>query len=101
MRVIEIDSVTKIVTQVKYVNDNYVLSANEKNSEQGEIGQSYIDGEFVDVPTEPQEPIETMEQKIVRLEKQVQSDNLILMDALAMTYEEIMILRMEMNGETT
>ena len=50
---------------------------------------------------EPQPPVETMEQKIARLEQQVQSDNLILMDALAMTYEQIMMMRSEMNGGTS
>lgn len=90
MRVIEIDSVTKIVTQVKYVNDNYVLSANEKNSEQGEIGQRYVDGEFIDIPTEPQPPVETMEEKIARLEQLVQEQNLTQMEVLATIYEEIL-----------
>lgn len=50
---------------------------------------------------EPQEPVETMEEKIARLEQQVMSDNLILMDALAMTYEEVMLMRAEMNGGTS
>ena len=38
---------------------------------------------------EPQPPVETMEQKIARLEQQVQSDNLIVMETLASIYEEI------------
>lgn len=38
---------------------------------------------------EPQEPVETMEEKIARLEQQVANDNLILMETLASIYEEI------------
>lgn len=73
----------------------------EIESERGEIGQRYVDGEFIDVPDEPQPPVETTEQKIARLEQQVMNDNLILMDALAMTYEQIMMMRSEMNGGTS
>ena len=58
----------------------------EMDSKLGEIGQRYVDGKFIDVPIELQPPVETMEQKIARLEQQVMNDNLILMDALAMTY---------------
>ena len=38
---------------------------------------------------ETQPPVETMEEKIARLEQQVQSDNLIVMETLASIYEEI------------
>lgn len=89
MRVIEIDSATKIVIQVKFVNADYTLSANEKKSEQGELGQRFVDGNFIDVAIEPQPPVETMEEKIARLEQQVQSDNLVIMETLATIFEEI------------
>ena len=89
MRVIEIDPVSKTVTQVKYVNDDYTLSANEQKNEQGEIGQRYVDGEFIDVPIGPQQPVESTEEKIARLEQQVMNDNLIVMETLASIYEEI------------
>lgn len=79
-----------------------VISVNsEIESDAGEVGQRYVDGDFVDVPVELNPPIETMEEKIARLEQQVMNDNLILMNALAMTYEEVMMLRAEMNGGTT
>ena len=42
-------------------------------------------------PIEPHEPAETIEQKLTRLEEQ----NLILMDALADLYEEILTLKEE------
>lgn len=38
---------------------------------------------------EPQEPIETIEEKVARLEQQVMNDNLIVMETLASIYEEI------------
>lgn len=50
---------------------------------------------------EPQEPVETIEEKVARLEQQVMNDNLILMDALAMTYEQVMMMRSEMSGGTS
>lgn len=39
---------------------------------------------------EPQEPVETMEQKIARLEQLVQEQNLTQMEVLATIYEEIL-----------
>lgn len=98
-RYIELDSksfVVSVIETPKELNsENYILSSS------GEIGQRYVNGEFIDVPVEPQQPIETMEEKIVRLEQQVMNDNLILMDALAMTYEQVMMMRSEMNGGTS
>lgn len=87
-----------IIVSVRY---GASIIAGEIESERGEIGQRYVDGKFVDVPVEPQPPVETMEEKIARLEQQVMNDNLILMDALAMTYEEVMLMRSEMNGGTS
>lgn len=55
-------------------------------TESGEIGQKYVDGKFIDVPKESQQPIETMEQKIARLEQQVQSDNFMILEVLAEIY---------------
>lgn len=92
-------------------DDNIVVSVIQSNSEMdvdgyelsltGEVGQKRVNDEFIDVPVEPQPPVETMEEKIMRLEQQVMNDNLILMDALAMTYEEVMLMRSEMNGGTS
>lgn len=61
----------------------------EIESEQGEVGQRYVDGDFVDVPVEPQPPVETMEQKISRLEQLVQEQNLVQMEVLATIFEEL------------
>jgi hypothetical protein len=47
-------------------------------------------------PTEPTEPVETIDQKLARLEE----DNLILMDALATTFEEVLVLRTIVEGGT-
>lgn len=58
----------------------------ETESEKGEIGQKLVDGKFVDVPVEPQPPVETMEEKITRLEQQVQSDNFMILEVLAEIY---------------
>lgn len=40
--------------------------------------------------TQPSEPAETLEQKVVRLEQQIQQDNLIQFEVLATIYEEIL-----------
>ena len=45
-------------------------------------------------PIEPHEPAETIEQKLTRLESQ----NIILMDALATTFEEVLALRAIVEG---
>ena len=45
-------------------------------------------------PIEPHEPTETIEQKLTRLEAQ----NIILMDALATTFEELLTLRTMLEG---
>lgn len=90
MRVIEIDPVTKIVTQVKYVNDDYKLSTSEQKTDQGDLGQKFVDGKFVNVPVNPSQPIETMEQKIARLEQQLTEQNLVQMEVLATIYEQIL-----------
>ena len=47
-------------------------------------------------PVEPEAPPETTEQKLTRLEEQ----NLILMDALATTFEEVLALRAIVEGGT-
>ena len=47
-------------------------------------------------PIEPHEPAETIEQKLTRLESQ----NIILMDALATTFEEVLALRAIVEGGT-
>ena len=60
-------------------------------------GWFYIDNEFVQHIPEPveTEPIsETTEQKLARIEEQ----NLILMDALATTFEEVLALRAIVEG---
>lgn len=50
-------------------------------------------GEFIEPSApEPIEPKETLEDKIARIEE----TNFILMDALATTYEEIIMLRMQL-----
>ncbi|MCV9899820.1 hypothetical protein OKS35_06750 [Exiguobacterium sp. N5] len=86
MRFITLDE-SNIVVSVRYGND--VLSG-EIESEVGNVGQRYVDGEFIDVPIEPQMPIETMEEKITRLEQLVQEQNLVQMEVLATIYEEIL-----------
>lgn len=53
-------------------------------------------GEFI--PPEPQpipQPQPTLEEQMAKL----RDDNLILMNALAMTFEEVMILRAEIGGK--
>jgi len=63
--------------------------------EKPQEGWFYIDGVFLEdvseLMPEPEIPSETLEQKLARLEEQ----NLILMDALADLYEEILTLKEE------
>lgn len=81
-------------------DDNIVVSVIQSNSEMdvdgyelssvGEVGQKRVNEEFIDVPVEPQPPVETMEEKIARLEQLVQEQNLTQMEVLATIYEEIL-----------
>lgn len=64
----------------------------EIESELGEIGQILQpDGTFSTPEAEPVEPAETLEEKIDRLEKQVQEDNLMQFEVLATIYEELLM----------
>lgn len=63
-----------------------IKNSNYLQSEVGQVGQKYVDGKFVSVPVVPTQPVETMEQKITRLEQQVQSDNFIILEVLAEIY---------------
>jgi hypothetical protein len=69
------------------VNDDYEPITEEEWREQSPP---------VPEPIEPHEPAETIEQKLTRLEEQ----NLILMDALATTFEELIALRSLVEGGT-
>lgn len=81
-------------------DDNIVVSVIQSNSEMdvdgyelsltGEVGQKRVNDEFIDVPVEPQPPVETMEEKIVQLEQLIQEQNLTQMEVLATIYEEIL-----------
>lgn len=67
-------------------------------AEKPQEGWYYVDGEFIECLPEPtpSEPTETTEQKLARLEEQ----NIILMDALATTFEEVLALRGIVEGGT-
>lgn len=65
-------------------------------------GWFYVDGEFIECLPKPEpgpapEPAETTEQKLAQLEEQ----NIILMDALATTFEEVLALRAIVEGGTS
>lgn len=68
--------------------------------EKPQEGWFYIDGVFLEdvseLMPEPEIPSETLEQKLARLKEQ----NLILMDALATTFEEVLALRAIVEGGT-
>lgn len=92
MRIITIDSNKKVIG-TKTVNDSYIqnpgLQTGEIISETGETGQiMQTDGTFITPTPVPVEPVPTVEEQVAQLK----SDNLILMDALATTFEEILIL---------
>jgi len=67
----------------------------EIKSEVGEVGQiMQTDGTFVTPKKPPTVTKPSLEEQMMQL----QQDNLILMDALAMTFEEVMMLRAEIGG---
>jgi len=81
-RYIKLDSKNKVIS-IRYGSS---IVEGEIQSVSGEIGQiMQEDGIFVDAPLEPIEVKPTLEEQIASL----QQDNLILMDALATTYEAI------------
>lgn len=82
------ESGTFIYAEDDYVvNDNYEPITEEEWREQSPSVPESI---------EPHEPAETIEQKLARLESQ----NIILMDALATTFEELLALRAIVEGGT-
>lgn len=70
------------------------------SSDMSLLGKRWTGENWEDVPQppnpEPSEPVETTEQKLTRLEEQ----NIILMDALATTFEEVLTLRAVVEGGT-
>jgi hypothetical protein len=77
------------------VRNGASLVGNEIENEVGDIGQIMQgDGTFITPEPVPTAPQISLDAKV----EQLQQDNLILMDALAMTFEEVMMLRMEMGG---
>jgi hypothetical protein len=86
MRFITLD-VNNTVTSIR---DADKIVSGEIQSEVGELGQIMkSDGSFI-TPAREVVIVETTEQKIERLEQQVQQDNLILFDVLATIYEELL-----------
>ena len=75
-----------------HAEDNYVVNDDYELTEEEWREQSPPVPEPIE-PHEP-EPPETIEQKLTRLESQ----NIILMDALATTFEEVLILRAIVEG---
>ena len=65
---------------------------NEIESEIGELGQiKQPDGTFVTPEPVITETIETLEQKLERLEQQRQADSLVQFEVLATIYEELLM----------
>lgn len=84
------------------INDKIRVIDITDMEENPQEGWFYINGGFFEhlsepepEPTDPMPQPETTEQKLARLEEQ----NLILMDALATTFEEILALRELVEGE--
>jgi hypothetical protein len=91
MRVITLDEDNNVIS-VKTVGNNYVLGTNDIETNLGEVGQiQQADGSFTNPEPVFVEPVETLEQKMDRLEQQRQSDNLTQFDVLATIYEELLM----------
>lgn len=87
-RFIILDSNNKVVA----VRNGLSIVTGEIESYDAEIGQiMQVDGTFITPEPVPTEPIETVEQKLERLELQRQSDNLTQFDVLATIYEELLL----------
>lgn len=86
MRYIILDKSNKVIG----VRFGSSIVDGEIESAQGELGQQYVDGKFIDVPIEPQPIVETTAEKLARLEQLVQEQNLTQMEVLATIYEEIL-----------
>lgn len=79
----------KKVVNVRFGSD---IVPSEIQSDIGELGQiMQPDGTFITPEPLPVEPQETLEEKIERLEQQIQQDNLITFEVLATIYEEILM----------
>jgi hypothetical protein len=80
----------------RVVNDDYEPITEEEWREQSPPVPESIESHEPAETIEPHEPAETIEQKLTRLESQ----NIILMDALATTFEELIALRELVEGGT-
>lgn len=100
MRIIRLDGENKVIG----IRHGKVLGEGEMFSEEGELGQIMLeDGTFVwpDPEPEPEEPYETIEEKLDRLERDFQETKLIQYDALATIFEEILLIQDKLNGGGT
>ena len=87
MRFIRLDENNKVMS----IRHGKSIIEGEIQSDVGEIGQiMQTDGSFVTPEPEIIIQPETLEQKIERLELQIQQDNLITFEVLATIYEELM-----------
>lgn len=94
MRVIKLDT-NKIIVGIKTVGDDYILRDNEIESEVGETGQILqADGSFITPEPAPIAPRISLDDKV----NQLQQDNLILMDALATSFEKILQLETKIDA---
>lgn len=94
MRIVTLDENNKVVG-VKNVRDDYSVGENELISDVGECGQILQpDGTFIDDPTPPPEAKPSLEEQVAQLKE----DNLILMDALATVFEELLITQTMIGG---
>lgn len=86
MRVITLEN--NIVIGIKNVGNDYLLQENELETDLGELGQvQQADGTFITPPPVEIEVKPTLEEQILQL----QQDNLILMDAIATMYEDLVL----------
>ena len=98
MRIILLDGENKVIG-VRYGN---VLGEREIFSEEGELGQIMLeDGSFIWPDPEPEEPHETIEEKLDRIERDFQETKLVQYDALATIFEEILLIQDKLNGGGT
>ncbi|WEG18479.1 hypothetical protein PQ478_08350 [Alkalihalophilus pseudofirmus] len=88
MRLIKMNSKNEVIS-LRYGSS---IVGGEIESETGEIGQIRLgDGTFINPEPKTVKYQETLEEKIERLERQIQQDNITNFEVLATIYEELLM----------
>jgi hypothetical protein len=83
----------------EYIEDNYrVIEYTKDGQTVSHVVKTPVQTEIPLEETLPVPPQETLEEKIARLEQQIQNDTLVQFDVLATIYEELLTLKSQLGG---